>query len=46
MVGTCNVKINSMNAVIDFYIYINGTRRNNVKMYHSDDWQGTIANNI
>ena len=30
-------KIKLMNTVIDFYIYINGTRRNNVKIYHNDD---------
>ena len=39
-------KINSMNAIIDFYIYIYGTRRKNVKIYHNDDQQCTIANNL
>ena len=35
-----------MYMVIHFYIYINGTRRNNVKIYHNDDSQCTIANNL
>ena len=35
-----------MYMVIHFYIYINGTRRNNVKIYQNDDSQCTIANNL